>query len=860
MQSAGPVGAFLEPIPEFIKRAKPRAWRAWYELLFGGYLRIALAVVLFSCLPTFWMYIFVILVITSGMGVLINLSHESQHSALLPDKRANDWVGAWLCAYPLGSIYGTSRAVHLAHHKYLNTSADPDRHFHDEGDKSDPAGFILYFVRLLLGGQLWTSIILNGFLRQRGREVTGAQPSLAYVRLPARRYPEVFNLLPVQLILFLLFWLATGKIWAYFALWLLPIFTVGTLLGYVRGFIDHARLADDDEVKSETRLITVPRPSLIDRLFFTGLDFHFHAEHHFFPSVPHYYLPRLHKLLQADPAYRNRYLLRESYTSFLLQYFKQICQGRKSRSTERAPDQLMRWGKRRPKVLFILPKMPPSFWGMEYVAPVAGFRYANPPLGIMTLAGAISPDYEVELRDENVGPVDYDTDADIVGLSGILLHHFHVGRLIELAKYFRALGKVVCIGGPVSNLTPEVVRPHCDVLFEGEGELTWPQFLRDFERGEYADKYSQVEKIDLSAAPLPRVDLVNARHYGAGMIQTTRGCPFTCEFCDIIVMYGRKVRTKPVDKVLQEVGLWADAGVDLIFFSDDNFVGNRPYCKELLRGLIDFNSRRAHPLCFYTQASIDMARDPELLRLMADANFAGVFIGIESPRKESLTETLKVQNVHTQDISEAVHTIQSYGLFVSGGMIVGFDHDDPEIFEEQFQFLQKSGVVFAQMSILEAMPKTPLYERIKASGRLIEYHDNLVTNIAPLNMSFEQLTEGYTHLIKRVYSFAAYRDRYLKSLDYMKDYGFPCDRPRPRLRNLLAVLRTICFYLFSPEPGARAFLYEMIAGTLKRQPRAWRWTMRYLTNFIHFHTYADRHVMVVMAPMTAVSDQTALAS
>lgn len=321
-------------INEFLKSAKPKTHRTVFDLIFNGYLRIACGLMLFKLFPNPAIYLLSVYIITSGMGVLVNLSHESQHSALLKNKRANDFVGAWLCAYPVGSIWGSSRAVHLAHHKYLNTTSDPDRHFHNEQDKSDPKQFALYLVKLVLGGQLWTSIVVNGFLREKNTSEPKST-SEPIIVLPRRTYPEVLNLLPVQASVFAIFWLATGYWWAYFALWLVPIFTLGTLLGYIRGFIDHARLATDDAVLSEGRLISVPLPSLIDRLFFTGLEFHFHAEHHFFPSVPHYYLPQLHKLLQSSEEYRQRYLLRPSYTSFLTEYFKQISRGEKSRTTER---------------------------------------------------------------------------------------------------------------------------------------------------------------------------------------------------------------------------------------------------------------------------------------------------------------------------------------------------------------------------------------------------------------------------------------------------------------------------------------------------------------------------------------------
>jgi len=510
----------------------------------------------------------------------------------------------------------------------------------------------------------------------------------------------------------------------------------------------------------------------------------------------------------------------------------------------------------RPKVLFIQPKLSSSLWGLEYSAYYAGWRYPNPPLGIMTLAGAISPDWEVEIRDENVGPVEYATEADIVGMSATHLDHYHVNRVKELADYFRKQGKVVCIGGPVANLAPDAVRAHCDVLFEGEGELTWPQFLKDYEAGTYKDRYEQLEKIDMSLAPTPRIDLVNAPDYGAGQIQTTRGCPFTCEFCDIIVVFGRKVRTKPIEKIINEVKLWADAGLQCIFFSDDNFVGNRVHAKSLLRELIKFNARRRYPVSFYTQASIDTARDPELMELMRDANFFALFIGIESPRKSSLSETLKVQNVHTGDLAEAIHTIQSYGLWVAGGMIVGFDHDDVDIFEEQYEFVQRAGVVCAQVTLLEAVPKTPLYERMKESRRLIEYRQNLPTNIIPVGMSSQELVTGYRNLVNRLYTFDAFVERFLNSLSYMKKNKLSGERIPLKATQFVSLLRTLSYYCLTPDSRRRKFFFEMMAGTFRIHPGAWKWTIRYLLSFIHFHKFANQDVMVVSAPLTHDENET----
>jgi fatty acid desaturase len=340
MQSIAQDSASVDHIAEFLARAKPKTWYGLCDVFLGGWLRIFMCLALYAWKPCPITFAMTFFGVTSGMGSLVALSHESQHASLLPKKKWNDLIGAWFCAYPIGSVWGTSRAVHLAHHKYLNTPLDPDLHFHLEEDKSTPKDFAMFFLKLLFGGQLWTSFVVNGFLRHADRaKQSDTEAAQSVIVMPKRKYPEVLNLMPVQCVVFNLLWLITGQWWAYFAFWLLPIFTLGTFLGYMRGFIDHARLADDDPVLSANRLISVPNPSIFDRSFLTGLDFEFHAEHHFFPSVPHYFLPELHKILQADPNYKERYLCRPSYQSFLADYWKQICEGRRSPSTHKAKAQ-----------------------------------------------------------------------------------------------------------------------------------------------------------------------------------------------------------------------------------------------------------------------------------------------------------------------------------------------------------------------------------------------------------------------------------------------------------------------------------------------------------------------------------------
>ncbi|HET8576909.1 MAG TPA: DUF4070 domain-containing protein [Methylomirabilota bacterium] len=390
--------------------------------------------------------------------------------------------------------------------------------------------------------------------------------------------------------------------------------------------------------------------------------------------------------------------------------------------------------------------------------PSLGKRCAFPNLALPTVAGLTPPPHEVVLCDENVEPVDFDTDADVVGITGFVVHK---RRMFELAEAFRRRGKLVAAGGPFATLCPEELRGRVDVLFVGEAEYTWPRFLRDFEAGAWQAEYRQDEKPSMLDSPLPRFELLKASRYRSMAIQFARGCPYSCEFCDIIVMYGRRPRTKSVAQVLAEVEAIHRLGVPNIFVVDDNFIGNKKEAKALLVALADWQQARGYPIEFMTEVSLNVAQDDELLGLMKRAHFATVFVGIESPRAASLAESNKTQNMREDPVA-AVHRIQAAGIEVMAGMIVGFDADDPSIFEEQFRFIQRARIPISMTGMLNAVPKTPLYARLKAAGRLIaeSVGDQFVfTNIVPGGMSRLELYEGYRRLLRRLYAYRNYRRR-----------------------------------------------------------------------------------------------------
>ncbi|HEY1377011.1 MAG TPA: radical SAM protein [Gemmataceae bacterium] len=485
-------------------------------------------------------------------------------------------------------------------------------------------------------------------------------------------------------------------------------------------------------------------------------------------------------------------------------------------------------------VYLIQPKFPPSYWGLDYLVPRTPFKAIFPPLGLLTLAGLTPPEWSVTICDENAGErIDFDTDAEIVGITGYIIQ---MPRVFQIADKFRARGKTVVLGGPLANLIPNLCREHCDVLFEGEAEYTWPRFLKELAAGKASDHYVEHEKIHLPDSPVPRVSALK-RPYAQGIVQCTRGCPFTCEFCDIIVMYGRKMRFKPVEQVIAEVEAWADQGHTYLFFADDNFVGHRAYAKDLLRALIAWNKKRGTPLSFHTQASIDMVRDDELLELLRDANFYSVFVGIESPRKASLAETHKSQNERI-DMVAAIHKIHSYNMFVSAGMIVGFDQDDTDIFDEQFDFLQAAHIPVAMLSVLLAVPKTPLYARLEAAGRIHNDRNtsrytgtNGGTNFDPMNMSQDELREGHATLYRRLYDPDAYADRVLGVMRRFHDVTYVPERFT--IKRFLTGLRVLGYYLGHGR-RARRFFFRLVGGALKMSPRSFKIIMMKLGMYLHF--------------------------
>jgi len=379
------------------------------------------------------------------------------------------------------------------------------------------------------------------------------------------------------------------------------------------------------------------------------------------------------------------------------------------------------------------------------------------------LAGLV-PDHEVYLLDENVEEIDFTflKGFDIVGVTGMVVQR---DRMREILRTLREMGIFTVVGGAYASVDEGFFEGLCDVLFSGEADETWPEFVELFAAGkEYPELYKQKNFTDMTTLPKPRFDLLKIDRYASGATQFSRGCPFQCEFCDIIVIFGRRPRTKRPEQVLEELDDMRKAGFFSCLIVDDNFIGNKKAAKELLRLIIPWQRKLGYPLRLTAQASINLADDPELLELMYQANFRSAFIGIETPRAASLNETKKFQNTAGDSLEAKLARIHNAGLDVSAGFIVGFDNDDKAIFEEQFRFIQDNGIPHAMVGTLIAIPKTPLFERLEKEGRL--RLDDTSCNIVPKQMTPAELKQGYWDLLNRLYTPQAFLDRSFKAVRF----------------------------------------------------------------------------------------------
>jgi len=497
------------------------------------------------------------------------------------------------------------------------------------------------------------------------------------------------------------------------------------------------------------------------------------------------------------------------------------------------------------KVLLVWPRFPSSFWTFDGVVDLVPIETDQPPLGLLTVGALCPKTWTLRLIDRSFEDL-LDADllwADLVMVSGMRVQKDDIREILLRA---RTLGKRTMIGGPFASSEPELLLHIADHVVVGEPDEVFPEIASDLECGSAKRLYVVKEKPDVSKTPLPRFDLLKMEKYGSMAVQFSRGCPFQCEFCDIITIYGRKPRTKRPAQLLAELDALFELGWrDQVFIVDDNFIGNQKLALQLALELQEWQKRRRFPLLFYTEASIDLAQRPDLIDAMVDANFFYVFIGLESPSAKSLAEAKKYQNLR-RDPLESVQSIQNRGLWVTAGFIFGFDSDTEEIFEQQREFIERAAIPWAMAGFLQAPPTTPLFDRMLKEGRLL-MNTTATSNFDPPNfktlLPLPVLLTGFKETLASLYAPPAFYDRCYRSLVQWKARK-PQTAPRiPRGSMLGIVVRSMVHQgiLSHYRKAYWKFLFRLLRHWFL-DPRKFSLGFAMLLSGHHFIPYAERVV------------------
>ncbi len=486
------------------------------------------------------------------------------------------------------------------------------------------------------------------------------------------------------------------------------------------------------------------------------------------------------------------------------------------------------------RVLLVYPLTPDTFWSFRHALRLVSRKAAFPPLGLLTVAALLPSDWDLRLVDLNVERLtdDHLRWADYVMVSAMLVQRPSVEDLVARCQ---ALGKPVIAGGPLFT-TSHASFPGIPHFVLGEAEDVMPSVVEDMRLGRLRHCYEAPGRPDLRRTPAPRWDLIEPRHYQTMAVQFSRGCPYDCEFCDIVVMNGRVPRTKSQDQMIAELeGLRALGWRDGVFVVDDNFIGDKNRTKVLLRELVSWRERTRPGMFFLTEASVNLAQDAELMGLMVAAGFQKVFVGLETPALESLAECHKLHNTRS-DLVEAVRTIQRAGMEVMGGFIVGFDSDPRDIFARQFEFIQRSGVVTAMVGLLTALPETRLYKRLRGEGR-IERESGGNNTDAALNftprLDREFLLAGSRELMRRLYEPRAYCERIRVFLRNHRPAGRGVGLT---YREAVAFVRSL--WLLGVRHSGRLAYWRLFWSTLLLRPRQFPQAMEMMIIGHHFRRVA----------------------
>jgi len=492
------------------------------------------------------------------------------------------------------------------------------------------------------------------------------------------------------------------------------------------------------------------------------------------------------------------------------------------------------------KVLLVYPRNPDTFWSFKHALKFISKKATFAPLGLLTVAAMLPEEWEKKLVDINTTTLtDRDIKwADYVFISAMVVQQDSAKEVIARCK---KLGTKIVAGGPL--FTPgyeEFGFDDIDHIISKEAENILPLFLEDLEKGCAKHSYTAEERPDITKTPVPLWSLVDRKKYQSMSIQYSRGCPFNCEFCDIVIMNGHVPRTKDKTQVIAELSTLYDLGWrGSVFFVDDNFIGNKRKLKsEILPAIIEWMEEKNHPFSFFTEASINLADDEELMRLMKEAGFDMVFVGIESPNEESLVECNKLPNKN-RDLLSSVKKLQNYGLQVQGGFIVGFDSDPLSIFKSQIDFIQRSGIVTAMVGVLMAPPGTGLYKRLKEESRLLPggSGDNTdgSTNFIP-KMGHEALVRGYKHILNTIYAPKQYYER-IKT--FLREYE-PGNKRKLKLSLLHIVAWIRSMWVLGVKERGREYYWNLFVWTLLKKPKSFPLSMTLAAQGFHFRKVAEK--------------------
>ena len=498
-------------------------------------------------------------------------------------------------------------------------------------------------------------------------------------------------------------------------------------------------------------------------------------------------------------------------------------------------------------VLLVYPEFPDTFWSFKHALKFIRKKASFPPLGLLTLAAMLPSEWTKRVIDLNVRKL---TDkhlawADLVFISGMIIQGEQARQIIARCK---KAGVKTVAGGPLFTIEHEQFE-EVDHFVLNEAEETLPFFLADLEQGCARRVYTASKFPDIRKTPSPLWELADHKQYASMSIQFSRGCPFNCDFCNVTALFGHQPRTKTADQIIVELDSLYDRGWrGKVFFVDDNFIGSKRYLKaELLPAIIEWQKNKAG-IAFNTETSINLADDEQLMQMMVKAGFDAVFIGIETPDEDSLTECSKTQNKN-RDLIEDVRRIQRAGLQVQGGFIVGFDNDTPSIFQRQIDFIQKSGIVTAMVGLLQAPPGTKLHERLKRECRLVGQlsGDNVdgTTNIIPI-MSLASLRQGYKNILEHIYSPKNY---YQRIRAFLREYKPPDIKVPVRFHDILTFLYSI--YHLGIIGRERVHYWRLLLWTRFRCPKLFPVAVTLAIYGYHFRKVCTKlHILSTEADRT----------